>query len=72
MNLGDLINAVGDNVQFQMLDQCADRMNMNKGVTKVTFGTEQPLGLNGFERMGIVVWLDRAQVKEITAATVKS
>ena len=68
MNLSELISKYGDDrVQFQNLDQCTERLNMSKGVTKITFGTEQPMGLNGTERLGIVVWFDRADVAKIIA-----
>lgn len=67
MKLSELIAAYGDDlVQFQNLDHCASSLNMNKGVTKITFGTEQPISLNGTEKLGLVVWLDRAKVAEIT------
>lgn len=66
MKLSELIATYGDDkVQAQYLDQCADRLNMNGGVTKITFGTEQPLTLEGTEKLGIVVWLDRDRVAEI-------
>lgn len=69
MNLSDLIAAYGDDkVQFQPLDSCADRMNLSQGATKITFGTQQPLGPDGMINMGIVVWMDRARVAEIIAA----
>lgn len=71
MKLSELIAAYGDDlVQFQNLDQCADKLNMNKGVTKITFGTEQPLDMKsglGMQKMGLVVWLDRERVKQIVA-----
>lgn len=70
MNLSELIAKYGDDkVQFQNLDQCADAMNMAKGKTKITFGTEQPFGLEGTQKLGLVVWLDRERVKEIIAAS---
>ena len=66
MKLSELITAIGDeNVQFQNLDHCADKLNMN-GTTTITFGTEQRLNLQGTEKLGLVVWLDRDRVKEIT------
>jgi hypothetical protein len=68
MNLSELIAKYGDDkVQFQNLDQCAEALNMNKGVTKITFGTEQPLGLDGTQKLGIVVWMDRERVAKIIA-----
>jgi len=68
MNLSELIAKYGDDkVQFQNLDQCAETLNMNKGVTKITFGTEQPLGLDGTQKLGIVVWMDRERVAKIIA-----
>lgn len=42
---------------------------MNKGVTKITFGTEQPINLDGMERLGLVIWFDRERVAEIVAAS---
>lgn len=69
MKLSELIAAYGDDkVQFQNLDQCADKLNMNGATTKITFGTEQRLHLDGMEKLGLVVWLDRERVKEIIAA----
>lgn len=68
LKLSELIAKHGDDtVQFQNLDQCAERMNMNKGVLKITFGTEQTFDLNGTGRLGLVVWLDRDRVAEIIA-----
>lgn len=71
MKLSELIAAYGDDVvQFQNLDHCTISLNMIKGVTKITFGAEQqPISLNGTEKLGLVVWLDRAKVAEITAAS---
>lgn len=68
MNLSELIARYGDDkVQFQNLDQCTESLKMNKGHSKITFGTEQPINLDGTERMGLVVWLDRKRVAEIIA-----
>jgi hypothetical protein len=64
MNIAELIAACDvDKVGVQYLDQCADRLDMNGGTTRITFGTEQPLTLTGTEKLGIVVWLDRDAVK---------
>lgn len=64
MKLSELILAVGDdNVQFQNLDQCAIDLNYSaKKGSKITFGTEQALTLDGTQKLGLVVWLDREQV----------
>lgn len=69
MKLSELIAAYGDEaVQFQNLDQCATSLNMNGAVTKITFGTEQPIDpFRGTLKLGFVVWLDRDRVKEIVA-----
>lgn len=71
MNLSELIAAYGDDkVRFQNLDRCADSLNYTaKSGTKITFGTEQALTPEGTEKLGLVVWMDRARVKEIIAAT---
>lgn len=66
MTLSELIAAYGDDkVQTQNLDQCAEKLNRNGGVTKITFSTEQPLTLDGMDKLGLVVWLDRDRVAEI-------
>lgn len=66
MTLSELIAAYGDDkVALQKLDECADRMSMKGGITKITFGTDQPLTPNGTAQLGIVVWLDRDRVQQI-------
>jgi hypothetical protein len=73
MNLSELIAAYGDDkVQFQNLDRSIINLNMNKGVSKITFGTEQPVNLDGPDKLGLVVWLDRERVKEIVAGAKKA
>lgn len=68
MKLSELIAAYGDDkVQFQNLDQCATDLTMDKRGTVITFGTDQRLNLKGSEKLGLVVWLDRDRVAEITA-----
>ena len=74
MKLSELIAAIGDdNVQIQSLDQCADSLDWSakKGVTKVTFGTEQALVMNGagngLPKLGLVVWLPRDAVEAALA-----
>lgn len=68
MKLSELIAACGDDkVQFQNLDQCAINIDYNiKRGTKITFGTEQPVSLDGTQRLGLVVWLDRQDVSRAT------
>lgn len=69
MKLSEMLAAYGDEkVELQNLDECADSMNMNKGITKITFGTPQPITMNGMEKLGIVVWLDRERIAEIIAS----
>lgn len=73
LKLSELIAAYGDDkIQFQNLDECAETLNMNKGVTKITFGTPQSVGLKGTEQLGLVVWLDRGKVAEIIAQSKES
>lgn len=68
MNLSELIAKYGDDkVTFQKLDDCAADLNMNKNGTRITFVTPERIGLNGTEKMGLVVWLDRKQVAKIIA-----
>jgi hypothetical protein len=68
MKLSELIAAYGDDaVEFQNLDQCATNFQMTKKGTLVTFGSERTFGIDGTDKLGLVVWLDRKRVKEITA-----
>jgi hypothetical protein len=68
MKMSELIHRYGDDrVQFQNLDQCATDLNMGKKGTKITFGTEQRIGLKGTEQLGLVLWLDRKAVADIIA-----
>lgn len=68
MKLSELIARYGDDrVQFQNLDHCAIDLNMSKKGTRITFGTEQRIGLKGTDQLGLVVWLDREAVAKIVA-----
>lgn len=69
MNLSQLILAVGDeNVRFQNLDECATDLNYTaKSGTKITFGTSETISLNGTDKLGLVVWLDRKAVTDAIA-----
>lgn len=67
MKLSELIAKYGDdNVQFQNLDSCAIDLKYDiKTGTKITFGTNTQIGLDGTKELGLIVWLDREKVKEI-------
>lgn len=68
MKLSELIAAYGDDVvQFQNLDQSLISLHMKDGVSKITFGTEQPVNMGGPDKLGLIVWLDRKKVAEIIA-----
>ena len=72
MRLSELIAAYGDDkVEFQNLDQCADSLNMNKGVTRIMFGTPQPITPNGTTKLGLVVWLDRERVADLIKEAIR-
>ncbi|QRG06077.1 hypothetical protein EZH22_24305 [Xanthobacter dioxanivorans] len=69
MKLSELISIYGDDiVGVQFLDQCTTDLSMTPKKTKITFATLERVDLNGTEKLGIVVWLDRDRVKEITDA----
>lgn len=68
MKLSELITTYGeDKIQFQSLDDCASSLDMNTRGTKITFFTSERLNLNGTEKLGLVVWLDREKVADILA-----
>jgi hypothetical protein len=71
LKLSELIAAYGDDkVQFQNLDQCGKTLDYHhKKGTTITFGTEETIGANGLEKLGLVVWFDRERVAEIVAAS---
>lgn len=73
LKLSELIAKYGDDkVQFQNLDHCLDSLKMNNGKSKITFGTEQPVNLDGTDKLGLIVWLDRKRIAEIVAASKQS
>lgn len=69
MKLSELIAKYGDEkIQFQNLDECGiDLKYDQKKGTRITFGTETPLTLDGTKDLGLVVWFDREKIKEILA-----
>lgn len=68
MKLSELILKYGDeNVVMQNLDECIDSLNMSDGITRITFGTPMVSNLQGTEKLGVVLWLDRDRVNEIIA-----
>jgi len=64
VNLSSLIAAVGDdNVKFQNLDECMQGATRTKrDGNRVTFCTDQPFSMDGMQRLGLVLWLDRDAV----------
>lgn len=69
MNIDELIQAVGpDKVALQFLDSCATDLQWSeKRGSRITFGSDVALTPDGTDKLGIVVWLDRAAVKAALA-----
>ena len=71
MNICELINECGgpDKVRIQFLDQCVDTLDYSakRGGTMVKFGTDQVATLDGLPMCGVIVWLDRNDVKAAIA-----
>lgn len=66
MGIIELLQKIGeDNVRLQPLDQCVTDMKMSRGANKYTFESEVPFSLDGTQKMGLVVWLDRDQVNTV-------
>jgi len=65
VTLSELILSVGDEkIGIQNLDDCAIALDYSaKSGTKITFGTNQSIDLNGTVKLGMVIWLDREAVK---------
>lgn len=70
IGLVELLTRIGDDqIKFQNLDTCwIDAKWDRKKGTKITFGTDEPLGPNGTEPLGLVVWLPRDEVRRILAS----
>lgn len=66
MGMVELLSKVGnDNIRFQNLDTCAISLNYDyKKGSKITFGTDELITLDGTERIGLVLWLPREKVME--------
>ncbi len=72
MNLSELIAKHGDDkVRFQRLDDCAEQMDKTRHGTRVVFVTPENIGLDGFDKLGLVVWLDREIVARVIAGSRK-
>jgi hypothetical protein len=69
MKLSELIATIGDDkVQFQNLDNDAIDLNWSeKKGSRITFGSEMGISLNGTDKLGLVLWLDREAVKAALA-----
>jgi hypothetical protein len=68
MKLSEFIANYGDDdVKFQRLDDCATNISMTKGGSKASFVTPETFGFDGFDKMGLIVWLDRERVAKILA-----
>ncbi|MNP03024.1 hypothetical protein D3C76_948920 [compost metagenome] len=68
-NIGivELITQIGnDNIELQPLDVAITDMQKKKGHNLYTFGSAMSFDLSGTKKFGLVVWLDRDRVKEIT------
>jgi hypothetical protein len=69
MKLSELIARYGDeNVTFQKLDDCVSSSQITKQGSRATFVTPEKIDLDGFAKLGLIVWFDRARVAEIIAA----
>lgn len=69
VSMTSLLNAIGDDgISFQNLDHSLINADWSaKKVSKITFGTDQTVTLEGTEKLGLVLWLDRNQVAETMA-----
>lgn len=68
MKLLELISSYGDNeVKFQKLDDCTETLSMSKKGTKASFVTPETFGFDGFDRFGLIIWMDRERVAKILA-----
>lgn len=70
MSISELLAVIGDdNIAWQNLDDDSLRLNMVGKHTQITFGTSMSLTPTGTEKLGLIVWLDRDDVKRVREAT---
>lgn len=68
MKLSELIAEYGDDaVRFQKLDDCTTNLSMSKKGTKASFVTPETFGFEGFDKLGLIIWLDRERTEKIIA-----
>jgi hypothetical protein len=68
LKLSELLSRYGDEtVKFQKLDDCATNLSMTKQGTKASFVTPETFGFEGFDSLGLIVWLDRERAAKIIA-----
>jgi UDP-N-acetylglucosamine enolpyruvyl transferase len=70
MNVTELIAAVGgdENIGFQPLDSHATALDWSaKTGARITFRSDVMITPEGTEKLGLVVWFDRAAVKAALA-----
>jgi len=74
MGISELLAKIGDeNIRLQNLDSDAQNLDWSqKHGTKITFYTEVPIDLQGLEKLGLVIWLDRQEVAKIIAEEKKN
>jgi len=67
MKLSEIIEKYGDDdVEVQILDQCVSQMRRSKkGVSTISFQSEETFDMNGLTRKGIVIWLDRKRLADV-------
>lgn len=66
MKLSELIAKYGDEkVEIQKVDDCATHLDMDKRGTSARFVTTQRIDLDGFQKLGLIVWMDRAEVSRL-------
>lgn len=52
-----------ESFEVQYIDECAVNFNRKKDYNEITFGTTADFGFDGTKKLGIVVWVDREEMK---------
>lgn len=66
MSLIQLLTAIGDeNIKVQYIDECTSGIQATKQQgNKLTVHTDEQFTLQGMERFGFVLWIDRKKLEE--------
>ena len=66
IGISELVASIGDdNIKIQSLDSCMMSLSKHKGLTKISFLSDQPISGDTTSDIGIVMWIGRDAARKI-------